>query len=191
MIKIHVLYSQSNYKLRPFARVIDWVEKVPGNVTHVSIGIEYGSDFLIWEAHAPRPRFVDWKTWRKLNDPKFIFTKEIKNQVQMFNMIQYLAVEASQAFYSYLQLVLIFLKRLLPRFKKQFEGVILNDYRGLVCSEGVMRFLVKFFPDQFQYRQSYDDLGLRESFQQVSDTWPMMNIELTQALVVVLDGRYK
>lgn len=187
VIRFYVIFSRANFIKKPLARVIDWVEQVPGNCTHMCIAIEYRGTFMIWEARAPRPRFVSWKEWSKDNEMIWVFSRELKNQLQMFEIFQHLAYETAKTEYSQTQLILILLRRLMPKIPG-LGTAILNGDRKLVCTEAAMRVINRWFPFlKPPPENTYDSMGLREAYELMIEEWQLMRPELTLGLQLTLD----
>lgn len=178
-IEILVICSRSRKLFNPLGKLI---EKEQGlGFSHFSIAIIYDGQILVSEAKYPRPRFVSLNDWLKLNDPVFIFRKEVKNQLLMFKMLSWMSILCTRTFYSIAQLVLIYLAIKVPTLKKWSETVKLNHDNGLICSEYIIEFLEEFF--EFEISKSTDSIGLKEPFDALTSTWVLLDPIQTAATI--------
>jgi len=178
-IEVLILCAKSKLKFNPLSALIEKEEKL--GFTHFAIGIIYGGQIVIAEAVWPRPHFISLDDWLKKHDPVFVFKKEVRNQFMMFEMMAWMSVIVTQAFYSVAQLVLIYLGITFPKLKAWSQTVKLNHQHGLICSEFVCLFLNKFF--DFQIDKSEDSIGLKEPFDALTNTWVLQNQIQTAALI--------
>jgi len=179
VIEVLILCSKSKKKFNPLGRLIEKEEGL--GFSHFSIGILFEGQFLISEAVYPRPRFISLKEWLKLNEPMFVFRKEIKNQSLMFKMMAWQAITCTASFYSIAQLVLIYIGKLFPSLKNWSETVKLNHERGLICCEYITFYLRTFF--DFSIDKSDDSIGLREPFDELTRSWVLLDPVQTAATI--------
>lgn len=180
-IEILVICSKSRKLFNPLGKLI---EKEQGlGFSHFTIALIYEGQIVLSEAKYPRPRFVSLNDWLKLNEPVFVFRKEVKNQLLMFKMMAWMSILCTKSFYSIAQLVLMYIAIKIPSLKKWSETVKLNHENGLVCSEYIIEFLEEFF--DLEIKKSKDSIGLREPFDALTSTWILLDQVQTAATIEV------
>lgn len=182
--EIFIICSKSKAKMNFLANLIEG-EYLLG-FTHYSIAIRYDGQTVVSEAVWPRARFVTWDDWIKAHQPRFIFRKEVKNQLQLFEMMNWMAVLCTKSWYSILQLLLIYISLKLPITRKWVGTVKLNNDSGIICCEYVIRFLNKFFTDDFTIEVSEDSIGMREPFDALTQKWILLQPEQMVVLETML-----
>lgn len=171
VIETLIICSKSKRKFNPLGKLIEKEEGL--GFSHFSIGVIYEGQFLISEAVYPHPRFISLNDWLKINEPVFIFRKEIKNQALMFKMLCWMAITCTSSFYSLAQLILIYIGKKFPSLKAWSSTVKLNHERGLICCEYIIYFLRTFF--DFSIDKSEDSIGLKEPFDELMASWVLLD----------------
>jgi len=180
VIELFIICSKSKKLFNPLGKVIEKEEGL--GFSHFSIAIAYEGAIVVSEAVYPRPRFISLEDWSKLNEPVFMFRKEVKNQNLMFQMMAWMAITCTTASYSLSQLILIYIGKVFPKLKDWSASVKLNHEHGLICSEYIIRFLNKFFG--LEITKSEDSIGLKDPFEALGNSWVLQD---PIQMVVIMD----
>lgn len=126
--------------------------------SHVAISVEIGSVTYVFESVAPNSRVMEMSEWKKHYQLEYAYEFEVP-EFKQWDALNYLENIVERP-YSYGQIILIGLTKILLPLQFLFRGAILNHERALICTEVISLFVEKFM--RYTLRKKHDQHGISD-----------------------------